>query len=73
MISLSFDVANVYLFGSFLNNKHSSDSDIAVVLKSKSKDFLKESAELCKLRSPVDLRIESVLFEPNKDHSGFLD
>lgn len=69
-----FEVEEIYLFGSYAHGKPRKDSDIdvAVVVKKLSKDYFSDTPLIWKLRRKIDTRIEPVLFEKDKDQSGFL-
>jgi predicted nucleotidyltransferase len=75
LLSNYFDLDNVILFGSYAdgNQREDSDIDVAVVVNSVSDDFFSYAPLLWKLRREIDDRIEPVLFEKNKDESGFLE
>ncbi len=74
LINNHFDIDKVFLFGSFANGTSRSDSDIdvAVIVKNLSGDYFATVPLLWKLRRQIDERIEPVLFDKNKDSSGFL-
>jgi len=74
LISESFDLDRMYLFGSYSNGRASefSDIDVAVIVNSIDEDFFTYSPRLWKLRRNIDERIEPVLFKKGQDESGFL-
>lgn len=74
LINSHFDIDKVILFGSFANNtsRVDSDIDVAIVVKRISGDYFSVVPLLWKLRRQIDDRIEPVLFDKNKDNSGFL-
>ena len=75
LLERHFDVEDVYLFGSYAkgNPQTDSDIDVAVIVKKLSKDYFSDTPIVWKLRRIIDTRIEPVLFEKDKDQSGFLE
>ena len=69
-----FQIADMYLYGSFATGQQraNSDIDVAVVVKSISGDHLALLSLLWRLRRQVDYRIEPILLESDNDPSGFL-
>lgn len=63
----------IVLYGSYAvgTANENSDIDIAVICDSVSGDFLKNSAELFRLRRDIDLRIEPVLIESDDKATSF--
>lgn len=74
LVSKYFDVNQVVLFGSYAkgNQREDSDIDVAIIVNSINQDFFTYAPLLWKLRREIDLRIEPILIEKNKDESGFL-
>ena len=74
LVSKHFDVDKVVLFGSYARGNQQEDSniDVAIVVNSVSNDFFSFAPLLWKLRREVDDRIEPILFEKDRDESGFL-
>ena len=74
LVSKYFDVNQVILFGSYAkgNQREDSDIDVAIIVNSINQDFFTYAPLLWKLRREIDLRIEPILIEKNKDESGFL-
>jgi uncharacterized protein len=70
----TFHPGKVFLFGSWSRNeaKEFSDIDVAVIVSEWTGKFMKAQSELFRCASEVDLRIEPILLERNKDKSGFL-
>lgn len=68
-------IRKIVLFGSQLRGapREDSDIDIAVVVHGLREDFLDVAAELYRLRSDIDVRIEPVLLDEIRDRSGFLE
>jgi predicted nucleotidyltransferase len=64
----------IYLFGSYARNTYHADSDIdvAIIVDKLEGDFFSIQPLLWKLRRQVDDRIEPIIIEKDKDHSGFL-
>jgi len=75
LLSKYFDLDKVILFGSYAKGLQHADSDIdvAVVVKQIEGDYFTYTPLLWKLRREIDDRIEPILFETNKDKSGFLE
>jgi predicted nucleotidyltransferase len=71
----NLNLREVVLFGSWVDGSPSeeSDIDIAVVVKELKSDYLNLLTKLYHLASTIDIRIEPLLFEENKDDSGFLE
>lgn len=69
-----FDLHKLILFGSYAKgNQHAdSDIDVAVVVNRSSGEYFSEIPLLWKLRRQIDDRIEPILFEKDRDDSGFL-
>lgn len=69
-----FQIADMYLYGSFATGQQRdhSDIDVAVVVNSIPDDHLAQLALLWRLRRQVDFRIEPILLESGNDPSGFL-
>lgn len=74
LVRKHFDLDKVILFGSYAKGTSSenSDIDVAVIVKSFTGDYFSVVPLLWKLRRQVDDRIEPVLFEKDRDESGFL-
>lgn len=74
LLEKHFEVENIFLFGSYAseNPREDSDIDVAIVVKKLNEDYFKDTPLIWKLRRQIDYRIEPVLFEKGKDHSGFL-
>ena len=70
----TFHPEKVVLFGSWSRNEasKSSDIDVAVIVSAWNGKFMRAQSDLFSLASEVDLRIEPVLLERERDHSGFL-
>ncbi len=70
-----FDVHKVFLFGSYAkgDNKNNSDIDVAIVVNNLKGDYFATTPLLWKLRRQIDDRIEPIIFEKDKDSSGFLE
>lgn len=75
LLSGYYNLNSVYLFGSYANGnqKEDSDIDVAVVVNELIGDYLTNTPLLWKLRRQIDSRIEPILFELDKDPSGFLE
>jgi len=71
----NLNLSEVVLYGSWVDGSPSeeSDIDIAVVVKELKSDYLNLLTKLYYLASTIDIRIEPLLFEENKDDSGFLE
>ncbi len=69
------NLSEVVLYGSWVEEGagQESDIDIAVVVKELKSDYLDLLTKLYYLASTIDFRIEPLLFEENKDKSGFLE
>ncbi|RPI17826.1 MAG: nucleotidyltransferase domain-containing protein [Ignavibacteriae bacterium] len=69
-----FPIEKVVLFGSFAKgtNHEWSDIDIAVVVKKFNFDFFEAYSKMGDVRFRLDLRIEPIIIDKNKDYSGFL-
>ena len=65
---------SVVLYGSHAkgNATANSDIDVAVIYDGFGGDWLKTSALLWKLSSPISLDIEPILLDKTKDQSGFI-
>lgn len=74
VLSKHIDFDKLYLYGSFARgtNNDDSDIDVAVVVDKLEEDYFNITPLLWKLRRDIDLRIEPVLLEKEKDDSGFL-
>ena len=74
LLSRHFDIEKLFLFGSYArgNQKTDSDIDVAIVVSTLDKDFFSYAPLLWKLRREIDDRIEPVLFDKDRDSSGFL-
>ena len=74
LVSKHFDLDRVILFGSYARGTSNeySDIDVAVIVKSVTGDYFSVVPLLWKLCRQVDDRIEPVLFEKDRDESGFL-
>jgi predicted nucleotidyltransferase len=74
LVSKHFDLERIILFGSYARGTSNeySDIDVAVIVKSVTGDYFSVVPLLWKLRRQVDDRIEPVLFEKDRDESGFL-
>jgi len=74
LLSEYLDIQGVFLFGSYARGtpREDSDIDVAVVLNKIEGDYLTITPLLWKTRRLVDERIEPLLFEKDKDPSGFL-
>ncbi len=70
-----FDVYKVFLFGSYAkgDNKNNSDIDVAIIVNNLKGDYFATTPLLWKLRRQIDDRIEPIIFEKDKDSSGFLE
>jgi len=75
VVRKTFPVKKVILFGSYVNGKPRthSDIDVAVVMEQVEDDFLMAETKLFQLRRGIDERIEPVLLEERNDRSGFLE
>jgi len=64
----------IYLFGSYANGNWHKDSDIdvALVFDKLQVNQFELMKKILKLRRDIDLRIEPLIFEKDKDPSGFL-
>ncbi len=69
-----FDIDKIYLYGSYLKGTASEDSDIdvAIIVNSLKGDYFSTIPLAWKIRSEIDNRIEPLVFERDKDESGFL-
>ncbi len=67
--------AQIYLYGSYAQNKQREDSDIdvAIIVDKIDGDFFSTSPLLWKLRRQVDNRIEPILIEKDYDSAGFFE
>ncbi len=74
LLERHFNLDKVILFGSYAwgNFTENSDIDVAVVVKDVKGDYFSTVPLLWKLRRQIDDRIEPVLFEKDRDESGFL-
>ena len=74
LLSEYLDIQGVFLFGSYARGtpREDSDIDVAVVLNKIEGDYLTITPLLWRTRRLVDERIEPLLFEKDKDPSGFL-
>ena len=74
LLSQYFEIDQMILFGSYAigNPRNDSDIDVAVIVKHLKGDFFTYAPLLWKLRREIDDRIEPLLFESDKDESGFL-
>ena len=74
LLEKHFDVESIFLFGSYAseNPREDSDIDVAIVVKKLNEDYFEDTPLIWKLRRQIDYRIEPVLFEKDKDQSGFL-
>lgn len=74
LIRSQIKVQQIILFGSYAwgSPREDSDIDVAVIVDKIDDDFLKLSLKLYRLRRDIDDRIEPLLFEVEKDDSGFL-
>lgn len=63
-----YDVAEIYLFGSYAKGTASNDSDIniAIVASDFGEDVIDETLELMRLRRKIDMRISPHLFFPEE-------
>ncbi len=70
-----FDLAGVYLYGSYAREdyKEDSDIDVAIVLQGVVEDFFTVNPLLWKLRRQIDDRIEPIVIEKDHDPLGFLE
>jgi len=68
------DFDKLYLYGSFAKgtNNNDSDIDVAIVVNKLEIDYFEITPLIWKLRRDIDLRIEPVILEKDKDPSGFL-
>lgn len=68
-----FNVKKVVLYGSFARGDQNewSDIDVAIFLNERKEDILTAESKLHKLRRDIDLRIEPVILDEEKDRSGF--
>jgi uncharacterized protein len=75
LISPELPLKSVILFGSYAKGteKKDSDIDVAIVVKSTSKDFSEYAPMIWRLRRKIDTLIEPILLEEDDDPSGFLD
>lgn len=75
LLSEHFDLQQLYLYGSYANDKNNknSDIDVAIIVNNLSDDYFSTTPLIWKLRREIDDRIEPVLFDEKKDKSGFLD
>ena len=69
-----FHPAQVLLYGSYArgDQRDTSDLDVAVVVKNWPSSTLDAQAQLFRLTSGLDTRIEPILLEEDHDRSGFL-
>ena len=74
VLSKYIDFDKLYLYGSFARgtNTEDSDIDVAVVVDKLEEDYFNITPLLWRLRRDIDLRIEPVLLEKERDDSGFL-
>jgi len=74
LLSEYLDIQGIFLFGSYAKGtpREDSDIDVAVVLNKIEGDYLTITPLLWRTRRLVDERIEPLLFEKDKDPSGFL-
>ncbi|THF84688.1 nucleotidyltransferase domain-containing protein [Cohnella fermenti] len=75
LVANELPVTKVILYGSQVkgNQNNDSDIDIAVIVDRIDEDFLDTEAKLFRLRRNLDLRIEPILLEEQKDKSGFIN
>jgi uncharacterized protein len=68
-------VRKVVLYGSQVRGtaREDSDIDVAVIFRGMGDDFLDMAAELYRLRSDLDIRIEPKLLDEACDRSGFIE
>jgi predicted nucleotidyltransferase len=74
LLKETFEVKEMYLFGSYAVGKFHKDSDIdvAIVVDKIKGDYFEYTPILWRLRRAIDIRIEPLLFEDGVDDSGFL-
>jgi predicted nucleotidyltransferase len=70
-----FDTKEIFLFGSYANDKNNdeSDIDIAVVVNNFNLDYLQSINRLYQLRRKIEILIEPHLFINGYDPSGLLE
>lgn len=75
LLSDHFDLDKIILFGSYAKGSPGIDSDIdvAIIVKQLKGDYFSYAPLIWKLRREIDDRIEPILFETDKDESGFLE
>lgn len=75
LVAARYRLRALYLFGSYARGTQHEDSDIdvAVVVDGLDGDYFTYTPPLWQMRSQIDARIEPVLFEYDKDPSGFLE
>jgi predicted nucleotidyltransferase len=75
ILSNHFDIYKVFLYGSYAKgNPHDfSDIDVAIIVNKLEGDFFTYAPIPWKICSDIDVRIEPILLERDKDRSGFLE
>lgn len=70
-----YNPEKIVLYGSYAKgtNHIESDIDIAIIVNEVEGSFLDKEARLYKIRRGLDINIEPILLESNKDRSGFLE
>ena len=74
LLAKHFDLDKLILYGSYARGTAAEDSDIdvAVIVNKIEGDYFIYTPLLWKLRREIDDRIEPILFEKDKNQSGFL-
>lgn len=74
VLSKHFNLEQMFLYGSYVTNSASADSDIdvAIILKEFKDNYFNVVPKIWKLRKAIDPRIEPHVFEQGKDRSGML-
>ncbi len=75
-LSKHINLKKMYLFGSYSQNRQTSNSDIdvAIIVDKIQGDYLNYLTLIWKLGGDLDSRIEPIVFEENQpDYSGFYE
>ena len=74
-VSREFPAKLIILFGSYLTNKQTenSDIDIAVIVDKYEGDIINANSRLFSLVREIDVRIEPLFLERKYDKSGFIE
>jgi uncharacterized protein len=74
LLSDSFQIKSVYLYGSYAKNTNREDSDIdvAIIVNKLEGDYFSITPLFWKLRRQIDDRIEPILIEEEFDDADFI-